>query len=135
MNLGRVHVWVRDRDAPLGGRVASLEMPLQRLDAGGRLSGRYVRVRNAGWLNQPNADGHGVTPTPLGDARPDVNGDFLFAHGRGGPRVDKYTLRSAKYRRRYVDAAHFGEVNTYYHLDWIASYLHELLRELAAPAL
>jgi hypothetical protein len=38
-------------------------------------------------------------------------------------------------RRRYVQAARFGEVNTYYHLDLIASCTHELLLELGAPAL
>src|SRR6267378_2373723 len=136
MNRGRVHIWVRDRGEPLGGRVVTSIVPLERLDADGvQLSGRYVRVHNAGWLNEPRPDGGGVVPTPLGNARPDEHGDFLFEHGRGGPRVDKYTLRSAKYRKRYVDAARFGEVNTYYHIDRIASYIHGRLLELGAPPL
>jgi len=136
VNLGRVHVWERDPEAPLGGRVSCRVVPLQNLDAGGgRLSGKWVRVRNAGWLNEPRPDGEGVEPTPLEDARPNEAGDFLFDHGRGGPRVDKYTLRSVKYRGRYIEAARFGEVNAYHHLDRIASYVDELLRSLGRPSL
>src|SRR6267378_2838667 len=89
MNRGRVHVWERDSDSPLGGRVVCRIVPLSHLDAGGaHLSGKHARVRNAGWLNLPRADGEGVEPTPLGDVRADESGDFLFEHGRGGPRVD-----------------------------------------------
>jgi len=89
MNLGRVHVWERNPDAPLGGRAVCRIVPLPNLDAdGARLSGGYVRVRNAAWLNEPRAGGEGVVPTPLGNARPNDAGDFLFEHGRGGPRVD-----------------------------------------------
>lgn len=135
MSVGRVHTWARDRNAPLGGHVVTRVAPLQHLDASGGLSGRYVRVRNAGWLNGPPACGSGVVPTPLGDARGDAYGDFLFDHGRGGPRLDQYTLRSEKYRCRYLDAARFGEVNTYFHIDRIASYVHELLDELGESSL
>ncbi len=136
MNLGRVHVWQRDRELPLGGRVVTRVVPLRNLDPDrGALSGKYVRVRNAGWLNEPRSDGAGVEPAPLGDARPDGRGDFLFEPSRGGPRVDKYTLRSAKYRRRYVEASRFGEVNTYYHIDRIASYVDELLHEIGERSL
>lgn len=136
MNLGRVHAWERDLDAPLGGRVVCRVVVLPNLDPDhARLSGRHVQVRNAGWLNEPRPGGDGVEPTPLLDARPDGSGDFLFEHGRGGPRVDKYTLRSDKYRRRYIQAARFGEVNTYFHVDRMASYVDELLRSLEAPSL
>src|SRR5262249_4696319 len=108
MNLRRGHVLVRDPGVPLGGKVVTPVLPLERLDEGaGRLSGQFVRVHNAAWLNEPGRDGEAVEPAPVGDARPDDHGDFLFDHGRGGPRVDKYTLRSAKYRKRYVEAAHF----------------------------
>ena len=135
MNLGRVHVWVHDPEAPLGGRVETRVEPLAHLDGDGRLAGKFVRVRNAGWVNEPLADGPGHEPRPLGDAVADANGDFLFEHGRGGPRVDKYRLRSEKYRRRYVAASRFGEVNAYYHVDRIACYVDELLQELGAPPL
>jgi hypothetical protein len=39
------------------------------------------------------------------------------------------------FRSRYVEASHFGEVNTYYHLDRIAAHVDDLCRELGAPAL
>jgi poly-gamma-glutamate capsule biosynthesis protein CapA/YwtB (metallophosphatase superfamily) len=71
----------------------------------------------------------------IGDAEPDQNGDFLFEPGRGGGRMDKVALADADFRERYVQASHFGEVNTYYHLTRIASYLEELLDELGGPQL
>ena len=135
MPSGRVHTWMRDRAAPLGGRIVTRIVPLPHLDGSGGLSGRYVRVHNAGWLNEPHASGSGSIPVPLGDARADANGDFLFDPARGGPRVDKYILRSEKYRKRYVEAARFGEVNTYYHVDLIAHHVHGLLAEMGAPPL
>src|SRR5262249_5623445 len=98
--------------------------------ASGRLSGRYVRVHNAGWINTPSPQNTGVVATPLGDARPDAAGDFVFEHGRGGTRVDKYPLRSAKYPARYESAARFGEVKAYHHLARIAAYVGGLLLEL-----
>src|SRR5262249_23304319 len=117
------------------GRVVSSVVPLAHLDPGGALTGRHVRVRNAGWINQPRRDGPGVESAPLGDARANESGDFLFEPSRGGPRGDKYTLRSPKYRDRYLQASRFGEVNTYYHIDRIASYVDALLRELGARSL
>jgi hypothetical protein len=57
MRCGRVYVWTADPGRPLGGRVAATIVPLLRLDTrgegGGRLWGRYVRVRNGGFLNEP----------------------------------------------------------------------------------
>ena len=41
----------------------------------------------------------------------------------------------SEFRSRYVQAAHFGEVNTYFHLDRIAAYVDDLLHELGAPSL
>jgi poly-gamma-glutamate capsule biosynthesis protein CapA/YwtB (metallophosphatase superfamily) len=135
MNLGRVYIWLRDPSHPLHGRVNKEVVPLQNLEpdaaSNDGLCGRYVRVRNAGWVNE-GANGS-VRPVPLGNARADANGDFLYEPGRGGTRVDKVELHP--FQSRYVRAAHFGEVNTYYHLDLIASYVHELLAELNAPPL
>jgi hypothetical protein len=41
----------------------------------------------------------------------------------------------SEFRHRYIQASHFGEVNTYFHLDLIATYVHDLLRELGATPL
>ncbi len=138
MSNGRVYVWVPDSSETLGGRVEKMVVPLPGLtaDTVGKpwLSGRLVYVRNGGWVNIPAAEG-GLRAVPIGDAQPDEHGDFCFEPGRGGGRMDKVTLADADFRLRYVQASHFGEVNTYYHLHRIASYVDRLLEELGAPKL
>ncbi len=136
---GRVHVWTADPNSKLGGRISTELVALARLDADGegrnRLWGRFVRVRNAAVVNQIDAASGTVHPVALGDARADEHGDFDFDPSRGGARVDKFTLRSEKYIHRYVQAARFGEVNTYYHVDRIAARIDELLHELGRSSL
>lgn len=114
-------------------------VPLLRLDTegegSGRLWGRHVRVRNGGAINEPDPTTNGLRVGPIADAQPNAEGDFLFAQGRGGGRMDKVVLADPEFRWRYVQASHFGEVNSYFHLDRIAAYIDELLRELRAPSL
>jgi hypothetical protein len=132
MTLGRVYVWEN-------GRVRSANVQLPRLnpqpDGRGGLSGRFVRVRNGGAVNVPDPATGEIRPVPFGDARPNNDGDFLFEPGRGGGRMDKVTLADPDFRDRYLEAAHFGEVNTYYHLDRIATYVNDLLQQLGASSL
>ena|GEM_PF-496549 len=156
MNCGHVYVWLPDPSNPLGGRVIRDHVPLLYLDTDGegkgRLWGRYVRVRNAGTLSEPDATSGGIRPVPIGNAQPNSDGDFLFEPGRGGGRIDKVVfvgvssfpaelLESGvpfpepEFRWRYIQASHFGEVNTYYHLNRIANYVNELLQKLGAPSL
>lgn len=138
MRLGRVYLWTPDSSSELGGRVRVAVTPLERLDLeheGGGLHGRFVRVRNGGGVNVPDEVTGTARPTRMGDARPDANGDFLFEPGRGGGRLDKVALVDADVRWRAIQAAHFGEVNTYYHLDRIAAYVDELLHAVGAPSL
>ena len=139
MPLGRVYEWIPDRGLELGGRAVVSDVELQRLDdgetGGSRLWGKYVRVRNAGVVHAPGAEHGSVVPVALGDATPDEGGEFRFQPRRGGPRLDKFGLRSRKYRLRYLEAARFGEVNTYFHLDRIAEYVARLLSEIGGPAL
>src|SRR5262249_28771785 len=40
----------------------------------------------------------------------------------------------AAFQSRYIQASHFGEVNSYFHIDRIASYIDELLKHLGAPS-
>src|SRR6267378_4718501 len=140
MSNGRVYLWTPDKGELLGGRVekAVVTLPGLTADAAGkpRLSGRLVSVRNGGWVNVPDSEG-GIRAVPIGDAQPDDRGNFCFEPGRGGGRMDKdkVTLADADFRLRYVQASHFGEVNTYYHLHRIASYVDRLLEELGAPKL
>jgi hypothetical protein len=149
---GRVYVWTPDPTSALYGRVTETVVPLLRLDTdgegNGRLWSRHVRVRNGGAVHEPDS----ATGIPIGDARPNAAGDFLFEPGRGGGRMDKLALAGVtsgqaaiiesgvpysapEFRWRYIQAAHFGEVNTYFHLDRIAAYVDDLLHELGAPSL
>jgi hypothetical protein len=153
MHHGNVYVWSPNPRSALGGHVAVRRVPLPRLDtcSSGRLWGQHVRVRNGGEINEPATES-GTRIVAIGDAVPNAEGDFLFAPGRGGGRIDKVNgagvsassvelLESGvpypepEFRWRYIQAAHFGEVNTYFHLDLIAAYIDGLLRELGAPSL
>jgi poly-gamma-glutamate capsule biosynthesis protein CapA/YwtB (metallophosphatase superfamily) len=113
-------------------------VPLPRLrdsgSAGARLTGTFVDVRNAGEINLPGDDG-AVRAVPLGNAVPDAAGAFLFEPGRGGGRIDKQVVADSEMCSRYVQAARFGEVNAYYHLDRIAAYVDGLLDELGRSPL
>ncbi len=137
-SVGRVYVWTPNAAAPLGGKLALEVVPLPRLLAAGtpeaRLSGMFVEVHNAGALNSRQADGR-VLPLALGDASPAAEGAFLFEPNRGGGRVDNRAVPGAKRRGRYIEAARFGEVNTYFHVDLIAAYLDGLIRELGRSSL
>jgi hypothetical protein len=149
---GRVYILIPDPSTTLGGRVAATVVPLPRLDTTGegkgRLSGRYVRVRNVGEIYKAD-QAYGTRIVAIGDAVPDAEGNFAFEPGRGGGRLDKVpaSAMSAEYlesgipfsepefRWRYIQAAHFGEVNSYFHLDLMASYVDGLLREMGSAPL
>lgn len=136
MRNGLVYVWTLDPTNPLGGRVTKSSQPLLHLEGKreARLRGQHVRVRNGGLVNEPSENG-GVRGVPLGDAEPNQDGDFLFEPGRGGGRLDKVLLAAPDMRWRYSQASHFGEVNTYFHLDKIAAYVDQLLRQIEEPPL
>ncbi len=128
MNRGRVYLWSPDPSAPAGGRIRAGVVPLGQLDSDDpdatRLAGRCVRVMNAGF----------VETVGLGNAQPDEEGDYLFDPAFGGPRVDRGPLSPAM-KEGYIQAARFGEVNAYYHLNRIAAYVNELLSELGEASL
>ncbi len=139
MRRGRVYTWIPDSARGQGGHVTQAIMPLLRLDTegegNGRLWGRYVRVRNGGALNEPDPVTGNIRAVPIGEAQMNPDEEFLFEPGRGGGRMDKVALSEPHFRWRYIQASYFGEVNTYYHLDRIAAYVHDLLREMDAPPL
>ncbi|HEY6088510.1 MAG TPA: CapA family protein, partial [Gemmatimonadaceae bacterium] len=138
ISAGRVYVWIPDAGAPLGGKLGLEVVSLPRVISGGthaaRLTGPFVEVHNAGQLNTRQADG-AVISLALGDAKASSDGAFLFEPTRGGGRVDKCEVPGTKRRARYVEAARFGEVNTYYHVDRIAAYLDGIIRELGRSSL
>lgn len=139
MNYGRVYIWFQDSSNQDSGHIRKEIVPLLRLDTEGegkgRLWGRYVRVRNGGEVNEPDLTTGRVQAVSIGEAMPNSRGDFLFEPGRGGGRMDKVTLAEPDFRWRYVQASHFGEVNTYYHIDRIAAYIDELLQEFGVSSL
>jgi hypothetical protein len=138
MTSGLVYVWTSDPTNSLGGRLTKQVQELHHLDdhqgKGRRLQGRFVSVRNAGSVNEP-AEKDAVRAMALGDAEPNEEGDFIFEPGRGGGRLDKVLLAPEDMRHRYIQASHFGEVNTYYHIDKIASHIDRLLQQLGETPL
>ena len=139
MNRGRIYVWTPDPSNDLGGFLTVELVPLPHLDeegeGEGRLWGRHVRVRNGGEVNVPDPQTSEPRATPIGDACPNTEGDFIFDQRHGGRRMDKVVLAPPDHRSYYIEASHFGEVNAYFHIDRIASYIDELLHELGAASL
>src|SRR5216684_907685 len=139
MSRGRVYLWSNEAPRGLPGHLTASVEPLPHLDPGtetsGRLSGRFVSVRNAGAVYEPDPITKQVQAVPLGDAGPDTAGNFIFEPGRGGGRIDKVRLAEPDFRWRYIQAARFGEVNTYFHVDRIAAYVDTLLHDLGAASL
>ncbi|HKW39756.1 MAG TPA: M36 family metallopeptidase [Gemmatimonadales bacterium] len=139
MNQGRVYLWTPEPSGTAGGYVTLSAVPLARLENGDprdvRLKGRFVVVRNGGAVNEADPLTGGVRATALGDAEPNADGDFLFEPGKGGGRLDKVVLPEPGFCWRYIQAARFGEVNTYFHVDRIAAYVDGLLHQLGAASL
>ncbi len=139
MSKGRVYLWTVDSARGLYGSLTASVESLHHLDVSARdaggLSGRFVCVRNGGAVYLPDPVTNSEIVVPLGDARPDTAGDFLFEPGRGGGRIDKVRIAEPDFRWRYTQASRFGEVNTYFHLDRIATYIQDLLSELGSAPL
>ncbi len=138
MRYGNVFVWTADSSA-LGGHIDErIEALLRLCDEGegdGRLWGRFARVRNGGAANELDPVTGAVLSVPIGDAVPGADGNFNYGRHRGGGRLDRVLVADPGLRERYIEASHFGEVNTYYHLDRMAAYVDGLLSELGAPGL
>ncbi len=139
MSKGRVYLWTDGSHRGLYGHLTASIESLHHLDVSTRdasgLSGRFVRVRNGGAVYELDPITKLEPAVPLGDAPPDATGDFLFEPGRGGGRIDKVRIAEPNFRWRYIQASRFGEVNTYFHIDRIAAYVHDLLAELGSAPL
>jgi len=139
VSKGRVYLWTDAPGRGLYGHLTASVESLRHLDEsardGGGLSGRFVCVRNGGAVYVPDRVTNSEFTVTLGDARPDAGGDFLFEPGRGGGRIDKVRIAEADFRWRYIQASRFGEVNTYFHLDRIATYIQGLVDQLGCAPL
>ncbi len=116
MNRGLVYYWAPDAAHPLGGRAIRTVRPLPRLEQAFEqptgLSGRFVVVRNATELVDPEADGPpgSACEQSIGDAEADEFGDFLFEPCRGGGGMGKAGLADAESRRRHIADIFFGNL-------------------------
>jgi len=139
VSKGRVYLWTDGSDRGLYGHLTGSVESINHLEVSGGdtsgLSGRFVCVRNGGGVYELDPVTKSERAVPLGDARPDATGDFLFEPGRGGGRIDKARIAEPDFRWRYIQASRFGEVNTYFHVDRIATYVHDLLAELGSAPL
>lgn len=136
---GQVYVFTPDPAGSGRGRLALQLEPLERLDpaepAALRLRGRHAIVRNGGAFQRADATTGRLVECSIGAARPDVRGNFVFRPRSGGGRLDKLALPDDAFVVRYSEASHFGEVNSYYHVDRLAAYLDALLAELGRRSL
>ena len=137
--LGRVYAWKVDPTKPAGGYISEDTVGLPNLEISqgnrGHLTGQYVSVRNDAFLKERDSSNKSRI-VAVGDAVSDSNGDFLFQPNRGGETVDDLIVhREDPKRISFVEASHFGEVNAYYHVDRIASYIDSLLHELGIASL
>lgn len=97
---------------------------------GAELDGRYVQVLSAGWARHPSG---ALLPIPA--AQPDADGNFVYTPLRGGVSPARNERKAGYYYEQVVEAAQFGQVNAYYHVNRLARYIHSLLAELGAPPL
>ncbi|WP_050425794.1 CapA family protein [Bradyrhizobium tropiciagri] len=139
MNRGLVYEWTPNANLPLGGSIAKRMVDLGALKLNGlgrpQLRNDLIEVRNGGRRYRCDSQAGTYEDVAIGNAEPDCNGDFVFEAGKGGGRLDKYPFAPEDFQWRYVQAAHFGEVNTFYHLHKFSQYVGELLCELGATPL
>jgi hypothetical protein len=105
--------------------------PLPDLTApGAALDGHYVQIVSAGWVRHP-----GGALLPIPPAQPNAAGNFVYLPQRGGVSPARNERSAGRFYEQVVEAAQFGQVNAYYHLNRLARYIHSLLAELNAPPL
>ena len=114
MSKGRVYLWTDGSDRGLYGHLTGSVESINHLEVSGGdtsgLSGRFVCVRNGGGVYELDPVTKSERAVPLGDARPDATGDFLFEPGRGGGRIDKARIAAPDFRWRYIQASRFDGV-------------------------
>lgn len=139
MSRGLVYEWTPDASLPLGGSIDKRLVDLGALafdgKVGSQLRNALVEVRNGGRRNRFDPKSGLYENVAVGNAEADSSGDFIFESGKGGGRLDKNPFTPEDFQWRYMQASHFGEVNTFYHLNKIATYIDGLLRELGKPPL
>ncbi len=133
ISRGLVYQW-KPGNSPTSGQVERTICELPDLESASKgLEGRYAAVINRGKVNVRGSRVGSPVPASIGAAHSDVDGNFFFEPGRGGERIDWLGIPDDVTLCRYIQAAHFGEVNTYFHLTRIARYIDSLLENLGSP--
>ena len=113
------------------GYLAKLEVRklrrLQKTENG--LVGKFVAVENAFRLGVDGDSCECELCHGTGNARPDANGNYFFTPEAGGGRSDRIDHGRTRSVRSFVQSLRFGELNVYYHIDRLASYLSDLVLE------
>ncbi len=138
MIQGRVYVWIPEPKNPRGGRVALSVVPLPNLERSTEeafLTGRFVKVNNGATVLKADPSDGKPRVWKLGSAKPAPDGTLIFEPGIGGGRIDKDGPVDGGVLERYIEAARFGEVNSYFHVDRIATSVQELLAGLVSSSL
>lgn len=137
--LGQVYLWIPDESVPAGGSVKKEIVPLEWLlpSCGEKLKleSPYAVIINSGLINLPDEHSSSFKTVPLGNAVPDSEGNFIFEPFNGGGRMDKVPLVDDLRRFKNIQAARFGEVNTFFHVNKIAFYINNLLKILGERSL
>ena len=137
--FGQVYLWTPDESLPLGGSIQKTIVPLPEIsyskEGESNLSNRFVEIKNDGMINLPVDGSAKFIQTALGDAHPNSDGDFIFDPFNGGGRMDMEPIVDDWRRFKNIQVSRFGEVNTFFYINKIASYVDELLKELGFPSL
>jgi poly-gamma-glutamate capsule biosynthesis protein CapA/YwtB (metallophosphatase superfamily) len=137
--LGQVYLWIPDESVPAGGSVKKeivlLEWLLPSCGEKLKLESPYAVIINSGLINLPDEQSESFKTVPLGNAVPDSAGNFIFEPFNGGGRMDKAPFVDDLRRFKNTQAARFGEVNTFFHVNKIAFYINNLLKILGERSL
>jgi len=137
--LGQVYLWIPDEKVPSGGSIQKSTVTLPWLvpspEGKWKLESPYTVIVNAGSINLPDEHSTSFKTVPLGNAQTDSAGDFIFEPFNGGGRMDKVPFVDDVRRSKNIQVARFGEVNSFFHINKIASYVDDLLKALGERSL
>lgn len=136
MPLGLIYEW-GSCEGVSSRRLSLARRPLRNLTAedDGQLSGRFAAVIDRAVVSRIDPITGDITQGSVGPVAPDPNGNYIFDPGQGGQRLDRPVLVASSNDPTEHDPIYFGQVNTYFHVDRIASYVDSLLKELGSSSI
>lgn len=94
------------------------------------LNGHFAEVQSTGFVRHPDG---ALLPIPTATAG--HYGDFCFQSRRGGVSAARNERAGGRYWLKIIEASQFGQVNAYYHITRLASYVDKLLQGLGESSL